>query len=559
MIPKRIFYCWFGNKQKVTPQFNNKIDGYEIIEVNDSNFDIQANPLTKKLYEDKKFSFLTDYVRLCMVYKHGGFAIDADVVFNSTLDKYLNYDLVGMEMAPGSDDAKKYLSAFFGATKNHYILKALIDHYDGVFNAQSTVFGDKKMSGFILRRLEQDQPLLFENTKWESYPQCVTFRQYYNPSAAVVSLTDECNMRCEYCFTHFNPRRSSFEVVDKTCEFLLLNKKGDISPSLTFFGGEPMLEFDTIIKPIVEKYKDEIGFSITSNGTLLNEDAVDFLADNNVPVLLSIDGDKTTQNRQRSLANGKESFDKVYKNIPYLLLRLPDTVFRSTLTRKSIPELYNNMKFAERMGFKHYTFIPNVDEEYSEEDGVLLQKQFDRFAIEAMEQINKGEMPKLRVQNFSLGIQLLKGIFENNGGILTTLNRCGLCTTSMGVDVEGKIHACQENNSTDDEPLGSVYDGINQSKRKVFLNDFAKDFDTFASEVYSKIDNKHFAMFLVNSMCPKKLYSNSNYTVPYGWYIYAKALFNSSLSLYKLYRYAANPLMADYLGIEVIEGGIKGC
>ena len=60
--------------------------------------------------------------------------------------------------------------------------------------------------------------------------------------------------------------------------------------SVNFFGGEPLLYFDSLIKPLVEKYKDIVSFGITTNGILLDEDIVDFFYENNIQPLLSFDG-----------------------------------------------------------------------------------------------------------------------------------------------------------------------------------------------------------------------------------------------------------------------------
>lgn len=51
-----------------------------------------------------------------------------------------------------------------------------------------------------------------------------------------------------------------------------------------------MLEFSTIIKPIVEEFSDRINFNITTNGSLLTEDVIDFFYEHSISILLSIDG-----------------------------------------------------------------------------------------------------------------------------------------------------------------------------------------------------------------------------------------------------------------------------
>lgn len=76
--------------------------------------------------------------------------------------------------------------------------------------------------------------------------------------------------------------------------------------SIAFFGGEPMLMYDSLIVPFIHWIEDSgvakeynFTFSITTNGTLLNEERIKFLWSHNIPILLSIDGAKETQDNQR--------------------------------------------------------------------------------------------------------------------------------------------------------------------------------------------------------------------------------------------------------------------
>ena len=66
----------------------------------------------------------------------------------------------------------------------------------------------------------------------------------------------------------------------------MFNDKYNQKPSLNFFGGEPLIMWDKIVKPLTlyirEKYKDEISLGITTNGTLLDNEKIDFFYKNNV-------------------------------------------------------------------------------------------------------------------------------------------------------------------------------------------------------------------------------------------------------------------------------------
>ena len=196
----------------------------------------------------------------------------------------------------------------------------------------------------------------------------------------LLGLTDNCNLACSYCFVKQKPLEMTYEIAEKSVEWLLSNHSNDSTPLVTFFGGEPLLKYDDIIVPIVEKYKEKITFSITTNGTLLDEDKVDFFFKNNVGILLSFDGVKEVQNTQRV---GKEinSFDTVRDNIPYLLLRFPNTTMRMTLTKLAIPHLYDTILLAEEFGFKNITFCPNAYEDWDWDDAVTYEDQLEKIGL----------------------------------------------------------------------------------------------------------------------------------------------------------------------------------
>ena len=95
MIPKFIHYCWFGGNplpedaKKCLASWKKHCPEYEIIEWNESNFDVNSNCYIKEAYEAKKYAFVTDYVRLFVMYEYGGIYMDTDVELVKNLDDFL--------------------------------------------------------------------------------------------------------------------------------------------------------------------------------------------------------------------------------------------------------------------------------------------------------------------------------------------------------------------------------------------------------------------------------------------------------------------------------------
>lgn len=132
MIRKTIHYCWFGGGQK--PQLAEKCfeswkkhcPNYEIIEWNESNFDLDACPeYVKQAYNEKLYAFVSDYARLKIIYDNGGVYLDTDVELIKSLDRLLEYDaFFGFE-----DKSRISTGIGFGAISEHPFLLELMEDY----------------------------------------------------------------------------------------------------------------------------------------------------------------------------------------------------------------------------------------------------------------------------------------------------------------------------------------------------------------------------------------------------------------------------------------------
>lgn len=104
MIPKKIHYCWFGGNplpelaQKCIESWQKFCPDYEIIEWNESNFDINCCQYAKEAYEAKKWAFVSDVARLYALVTYGGIYMDTDVELVKPIDDLLEYEaLSGFE------------------------------------------------------------------------------------------------------------------------------------------------------------------------------------------------------------------------------------------------------------------------------------------------------------------------------------------------------------------------------------------------------------------------------------------------------------------------------
>ena len=143
LIPKVIHYCWFGGKP-IPPQFKKYIESwrkfcpdYEIVEWNESNYDVKQNRYMYEAYQEKKWGFVPDYARLDIIYKYGGVYLDTDVELIKPIDRFLcESGFCGME-AMGI----VALGLAFGAVAGHELIREWMDNYNTIsfFNMDGTL------------------------------------------------------------------------------------------------------------------------------------------------------------------------------------------------------------------------------------------------------------------------------------------------------------------------------------------------------------------------------------------------------------------------------------
>lgn len=154
MIPKVIHYCWFGNNKK-TQEILDCIETwkkfcpeYQLIEWNESNFDVHSNKYVEQAYAAKKWAFVADYVRLYAIYNYGGIYMDTDVEVVQSLDRFLKHKgFTGFEIA------EHPLTGTMGCEKGNELIKKVLNKYqnrsfvnnDGSFDLTTNIIPFKNI------------------------------------------------------------------------------------------------------------------------------------------------------------------------------------------------------------------------------------------------------------------------------------------------------------------------------------------------------------------------------------------------------------------------------
>lgn len=181
---KKIHYCWFGGKKlpkevkKCIATWKKMLPDYEIIEWNESKFDVNKIPFVKSAYENKKWAFVSDYVRTYALYEEGGLYLDTDVKILKDVSKIIDKNLVF-----GYEDSGYFGTAVIATNKVHNpYIKEVLKYYDNIENINLDIIYNYANPAIITRiinkypvELKQDGIKVF-NSDVYVYP-----RDYFYP------------------------------------------------------------------------------------------------------------------------------------------------------------------------------------------------------------------------------------------------------------------------------------------------------------------------------------------------------------------------------------------
>jgi hypothetical protein len=131
MIPKIIHYCWVGDKPKsqevldCIQSWKTLNPDFQIKEWNELNFPIERFPFASRMYNEKKWAFVADYIRLYALEREGGFYLDADMLLVQSLAPLIEHTCVLGEEAPGVISA-----GMVAASPHHPYIQACKKFYD---------------------------------------------------------------------------------------------------------------------------------------------------------------------------------------------------------------------------------------------------------------------------------------------------------------------------------------------------------------------------------------------------------------------------------------------
>lgn len=313
-------------------------------------------------------------------------------------------------------------------------------------------------------------------------------------SHIILQLTQGCNLRCDYCVysstnnianrTHSN-KHMSWNVAKRAIDFLYEHSIDSDKVIIGFYGGEPLLEFN-LIKKIVDYCNatfcgKDIEYGITTNATMLNEEILDFMYENDVRIMISIDGPQSIHDKNRKYVSGKGSYQDVIANIKRVLKKYPN--YYKKISYSMVVDPNNDFDCISEISTiqngilpeKVFSVFVEKKEAYCFPNEYVTKHQYNKFLaflsyFERYERANISPLVNNELVSFINDYEM-KDVRGALSLVDSPAGPCAVGHTRPFVDVEGNIFPCERVGENKRSMLiGNVYKGFDVDRAIELLN-----------------------------------------------------------------------------------------
>ena len=270
-------------------------------------------------------------------------------------------------------------------------------------------------------------------------------------------LTDACNLRCTYCYV----RQDTHAMMPDTAKAAIDLAAADPGHhGIIFFGGEPLLQrqliYDTVYYAEALGLPGKFHYKITTNGTLLDQEFLEFSKQHQVFIALSHDG--TAQDICRVHPDGSGTFQQLEPIARQLLQYRPYAPVMMTVSPATVDQYANGVDYLYQLGFRYLICTIDYSGEWTEAAFRALERQYKRLAVWYQELTLREE--KFYFSPFE--VKISSHIHQRT----YCAERCELGKKQLSVAPDGGIFPCVQFVGHSEYQIGDVFSGIQQEKRQ---------------------------------------------------------------------------------------------
>jgi uncharacterized protein len=295
--------------------------------------------------------------------------------------------------------------------------------------------------------------------------------------ALSLAVAERCNLGCTYCYAEGGsfggaPRNMPQDIAEAAVRRLFAEAQPGERLNLAFLGGEPLVNRSLIQRTtelavgMARGKNIPIGFSITTNGTLLNAADAEFFERYGFSVTVSLDGIGPVHDRLRPTKGGRGSYDKIMSNVQQLLAlqRRMQVSARVTVTPANLG-LRTALDHFVDLGFRSIGFSPMLSAPSGR--GEMQGHDLDALLEEMIACGQKCEQQLIAGEDYPFS-NLLTALEQIHRGTHRPYP-CGAGAGYFGVSASGGLFACHRFVEDDAAAMGNVEGGVDRDKQRTWL------------------------------------------------------------------------------------------
>lgn len=312
----------------------------------------------------------------------------------------------------------------------------------------------------------------------------------HSPRKMMLMVQSNCNLACTYCYEvqsgfHSTGTRMDYETGVRSVEFLIQRSGRRRDLEVTFFGGEPLLNFE-LIQQLVDYCKSrepETGkrfcYQITTNATLLSDEMLAYLVEHEFSVMVSIDGPPDKNDLYRVDLGGRGTGAKAIANAKRLVAAQREAGVREAMIRVTLAHGNSDSgavdRYLRQQGFRRIMLGASTGRATQKGEWDLQADDLEAMSASAGESVREyaawiaGEAPRPEgASQLERGIQHLLPSLTHPSTEPSI--RCGVGRNMQAITRDGKIYPCHRYAGEDAHQLGTLEEGVDPDKLRAYYD-----------------------------------------------------------------------------------------
>lgn len=293
------------------------------------------------------------------------------------------------------------------------------------------------------------------------------------PLMLTLCLTHDCTLRCRYCYAGRKYAHAMSQDTAQRGMELGLDEAARIGCGLdvSFFGGEPLLEWNLLqfcheyLSRRAEEVNIPVRYGITTNGTLLTQSKLEWMAARDFLIGLSLDGSPSMHDTNRRFADGRGSHAAVMQALERINA-FPK--LRSKVICVVNPGNHHYLRAGVRWLHEHYrgNIGLNFDywSEWTDAQFESLTQELEGMVSDITDSYRIGQPMRVEAIDGKIRSHLYAG--------KEFCNHCRIGEQEIAVSVDGKLFPCSRMVGVGDEPeitFGDVRSGIDRARQHYYI------------------------------------------------------------------------------------------